>query len=199
MHLLHFLNLALPWFKKQLFTQKNKGFLDKISDLTHTFTDNYSNLLNDSDNLLKFQTQAFEMYQQYIQSICNDKINARSRDLAHLHKNGQNKRADIMIYGAAFGLFACIGTLWFCRHMLSMELVSIISAIIGIIGSCLKDAYAFEFGTSKIELKNNEHLSLQECLTPKSHEITLPFKQKTKKYTNKNQSIQNMGLNAWHR
>ena len=63
----------------------------------------------------------------------------RNRDLEHLRINGKNKRADLMIYLATFTLIGCLGILWFCRHILSIELVSVISATIGVLVMFEKD------------------------------------------------------------
>jgi hypothetical protein len=43
----------------------------------------------------------------------------------------------------------CLGSLAFFKETLPGEAVGIISTIAGIFGSCLKDAYAFEFGSSR--------------------------------------------------
>jgi len=54
-----------------------------------------------------------------------------------------------MVLAAAFGLVMCLGALvYFAGHMPG-EAVGIISTIAGIFGACLKDAYAFEFGSSR--------------------------------------------------
>lgn len=170
MHLVSFLSLALPWFKKQFFNNpRHKNFLSKMTELAHDLSgvksDNaYQTVLDDAAKLLAFQKHAFAMQKQYIISACEDRKDARNRDLEHLRINGKNKRADLMIYLATFTLIGCLGILWFCRHILSIELVSVISATIGVFGSCLKDAYAFEFGIRQVEMKNDlaayEHIKM---------------------------------------
>lgn len=156
--ILNFLSLALPWFSKAFFSSKNNtGFLGKMEGLVGDLTglgglDAYSAVLRDPEMLLNFQKQALAMQQEYVKHICQDRMSARKRDLFLLDKGGSNKRADRMIYIACFGLLACICALWICRKALSVELVSIISAIIGVFGSCLKDAYVFEFGSGKLNI-----------------------------------------------
>jgi hypothetical protein len=54
-----------------------------------------------------------------------------------------------MVFSAAFGLVMCLFSLAFYSDVLPGEAVGIISTIAGIFGSCLKDAYSFEFGSSR--------------------------------------------------
>jgi len=159
MPLLGFLNLVLPWFSKAFFANSNQGsLLKKMEGLVYNLTgtpgeDGYKTLLQDPEMLLNFQKQALNIQQEYVKHICQDRIHARKRDMLFMKKGG-NHRADRMIYIACFGLFSCVVILWICRQALSVELVSIISAIIGVFGSCLKDAYVFEFGSGKLNIIN---------------------------------------------
>lgn len=52
-----------------------------------------------------------------------------------------------MIISVAFGLVSCLIMITLFRMSLPGEAVGIISTIAGFFGSCLKDAYAFEFGS----------------------------------------------------
>lgn len=79
-----------------------------------------------------------------------DRGDARARDLEVRKLNdGQNTRQDVMIIGAVLGLIACLGVLVFFSETVPGEVVGILSMIAGIFGACLKDAYAFEFGSSR--------------------------------------------------
>jgi hypothetical protein len=60
-----------------------------------------------------------------------------------------------MVLAAGLGLLSCLMFLIFYRRALSTEAVTIVSAIAGIFGSCLKDAYAFEFGASRSSTPKN--------------------------------------------
>ena len=62
---------------------------------------------------------------------------------------GTNRRADIMVIGAVVGLIACLLVLILFRKDIPGEVVGIISTIAGIFGACLKDAFSFEFGSSR--------------------------------------------------
>lgn len=78
-----------------------------------------------------------------------DREGARLRGMALAQAGRSNLRADIMVVSAACGLIGCLVTITLYRINLPGEAVSIISTIAGIFGSCLKDAYAFEFGSSR--------------------------------------------------
>ena len=82
-------------------------------------------------------------------AILRDKENARNRDMSIINSGRRNNRADIMVIAAALGLVICLGTIAFFQDKLPGEAVGIISTIAGIFGSCLKDAYNFEFGSSR--------------------------------------------------
>lgn len=73
---------------------------------------------------------------------------ARARDLT-LAALGSARRGDWMVVLAAVGLIASLGALTVFKDFLSGEAVGIISTISGIFGSCLKDAFGFEFGSSR--------------------------------------------------
>lgn len=87
-----------------------------------------------------------------------DRANARMRDSQITHLQKRNVRADIMVLGALVGLVGCLCMLTFYKMTLSGEVIGIISTIAGIFGSCLKDAYAFEFGSSRGSREKESHL-----------------------------------------
>ena len=78
-----------------------------------------------------------------------DRQSARERDIAIAQAGRRNVRADVMVLSAAVGLVACLWTLTSYAGKIPGEAVGIISTIAGIFGSCLKDAYTFEFGSSR--------------------------------------------------
>ena len=82
-------------------------------------------------------------------AIIHDRENARNRDISIINSGRSNKRADIMVVAAALGLIVCLGSIALFQDKLPGEAVGIISTIAGIFGSCLKDAYTFEFGSSR--------------------------------------------------
>jgi hypothetical protein len=54
-----------------------------------------------------------------------------------------------MVISAVVGLISCLAIICIFRHELPGEVIGIISTIAGIFGSCLRDAYNFEFGSSR--------------------------------------------------
>jgi len=79
-----------------------------------------------------------------------DLQDARKRDI-ELRKltGGGNTRADMLILGAVLILLACLVVLVFFRMDIPGEAVGIISTIAGLAGACLRDAFQFEFGSSR--------------------------------------------------
>ncbi len=99
--------------------------------------------------MIQFQEAMVKMDHELEMAGYKDRENARLRDIALAQAGRSNLRADIMVISAAFGLISCLATITLFRTSLPGEAVGIISTIAGIFGSCLKDAYAFEFGSSR--------------------------------------------------
>ena len=78
-----------------------------------------------------------------------DRQDARKRDVALAAAGGRNVRADVMILTVTLGLLACLYVLTSFREDLPGEVVGIVSTIAGIFGACLRDAFQFEFGSSR--------------------------------------------------
>ena len=99
--------------------------------------------------LLKFQKEIRDMERDLEHAYLQDRQDARYRDMAFVSSGRTNRRADIMVIAAAVGLLSCLVSLAVFRDNLPGEAVGIISTIAGIFESCLKDAYSFEFGSSR--------------------------------------------------
>lgn len=100
-------------------------------------------------HLIAFQREVVRLDRDLETAFLNDRMSARERDMSLAHAGRSNFRADIMVISAALGLLVCLFSLAFYRSLMPGEAVGIISTIAGIFGSCLKDAYAFEFGSSR--------------------------------------------------
>lgn len=74
---------------------------------------------------------------------------ARARDIALAQAGRSNRRADVMVAGATLGLLACLLSLVLYRDKIPPEAVGIISTVASIFGLCLRDAFTFEFGSSR--------------------------------------------------
>lgn len=106
-------------------------------------------LKQDSAAVAAFQKEALMLETQWELSLLEDRQAARERDLEFLRTGHANRRADLMVMAAAAGLVLCLLSLAFYSEVLPGEAVGIISTIAGIFGGCLKDAFAFEFGSSR--------------------------------------------------
>jgi hypothetical protein len=87
-----------------------------------------------------------------------DRSSARIRDTSIVQMKRRNLRGDIMVLSALVGLMGCMTALTLFKVNLSGEVIGIVSTIAGIFGSCLKDAYAFEFGSSRGSKEKENHL-----------------------------------------
>lgn len=102
-----------------------------------------ANLVKDFQRVLSQQEAEMEI------AYLKDRQDARLRDMSLAHAGRLNRRADIMVIAAAVGLILCLAFLGYYSTQLPGEAVGIISTIAGIFGACLKDAYTFEFGSSR--------------------------------------------------
>jgi hypothetical protein len=101
------------------------------------------------DLLVEFQKVILQWEGEAELQAIQDRQDARARDIS-LNLSGRgNLRADIMVLCAAGGLISCLVSLAYYSDHLPGEAVGIISTVAGIFGACLKDAYAFEFGSSR--------------------------------------------------
>jgi hypothetical protein len=144
------------WFKED---KEKVGMADRIStkvvDIAKKVTGTEDavsalQLLEKEPRLLiRFQQEVLRLDRDLELSFLEDRQDARHRDIALISAGRYNVRADIMVVAAALGLMGCLASLTYFRDWLPGEAVGIISTIAGIFGSCLKDAYAFEFGSSR--------------------------------------------------
>lgn len=116
-----------------------------------------------------FQHEILKMEAEVELSLLEDRQMARERDLAFLKAGRANRRADLMVVSAAAGLCLCLLSLAFYSDVLPGEAVGIISTIAGIFGGCLKDAFAFEFGSSRgSKIKDSTVASMLERMGSES-------------------------------
>jgi hypothetical protein len=115
---------------------------EDVQDMIETFK-------SDPDKAIVFQEKICAMETEIEMALIQDRREARQRELQLLLSGKSNYRADIMVVSAVLGLGLCLGSLGIYGDSLPGEAVGIISTIAGIFGACLKDAYAFEFGSSR--------------------------------------------------
>ncbi len=125
------------------------GEIAKNTTRSKTEEEALEKLRHDKNLALEFERMILKNETDLEIAILKDKESARNRDIEILHNGRKNSRANIMVMSAAFGLIVCLITIILYQKNLPGEVVGIISTIAGIFGSCLKDAYNFEFGSSR--------------------------------------------------
>ena len=133
----------------------NKPVMEKIAHMAKSITqsavpEKVMELLETNGPMRQqFDGELLKINQAMEAASLEDRQNARNRDLTLAKGGSGNLRADIMVVAAALGLAGCLCCLVFYETSLPGEAVGIISTVAGIFGACLKDAYAFEFGSSR--------------------------------------------------
>jgi len=121
--------------------QKITGTLDPVEAIKR--------LQDNTDMVSEFQRAIIQVEAEIELAVMKDRQEARLRDVALVNAGRSNVRADVMVLAAAIGLILCLASLAYFSEALPGEAVGIISSIAGIFGACLKDAYSFEFGSSR--------------------------------------------------
>ena len=144
-----------PLIAKWLGGEKSEKIAQKIVDSAKQITGEndpakiLQSMRADPKLVAQFQHAVLKMEHEREMAFFEDRKNARVRDMAFIQSQKHNVRADIMVVSAAAGLISCLLTITLYSGELPGEAVGIISTVAGIFGSCLKDAYAFEFGSSR--------------------------------------------------
>jgi hypothetical protein len=144
-----------PKIAKWLSGTKAESISQKIVEIAKKVTNTddefkaIEKLKSDKNMYALFQKALINSEREIELAVIKDKENARYRDIAIINSGKRNKRADIMVVSAAMGLIFCLVLICLYRKELPGEVVGIISTIAGIFGSCLRDAYNFEFGSSR--------------------------------------------------
>jgi hypothetical protein len=94
------------------------------------------------------QAEADTASQAKLSSVLADVAGARARDLAVRGVDGgRNVRADIMLGAVTLGLLACIISA--ATGHLDQMTFGLVAGIAGMLSGCFKDAFGFEFGSSR--------------------------------------------------
>lgn len=153
--------LALSQFAPQIMRFFGAGdasadVAQKVVDIAQTVTGTRSPeeaiaaMREDKAAAAKFQLATLQSDTDLEKAYLADRSGARERDIEVRKMNGgSNARADVMVGGAVVGLIACLVVLVFWRNEVPGEVVGIVSTVAGIFGACLRDAFQFEFGSSR--------------------------------------------------
>jgi hypothetical protein len=163
--LAHALTEFVPLVARWLGGDEGEKTAHKVVDIAQSITGEkdplriLQTLKADAKLVAEFQQAILKMDHDLDLASYKDRESARLRDIALAQAGRSNLRADIMVLSAAIGLVSCLVTITLYRTSLPGEAVGIISTIAGIFGSCLKDAYAFEFGSSRGSKMKDSKLS----------------------------------------
>lgn len=147
--LAEFAPMILQWFGG------SKTALSSVENIVRSVTGSISLeeaisvLKSDPNKVVELQKALIEKESQIELSLIFDRQEARKRELSMMQTGKSHVRADVMVIAAVAGLGVCLVALGLYGTDLPGEVVGIISTIAGIFGACLKDAYAFEFGSSR--------------------------------------------------
>jgi hypothetical protein len=102
--------------------------------------DAYKAILADCDTWIKFCTR-----------VANDELRLKqsvSKRSMRVAKLSRYKKSVAMSIVATLGIGCCMVIITCCKDILSHEAVNLIYTTAGVFGACLKDAFAFEFGSA---------------------------------------------------
>lgn len=99
--------------------------------------------------VIQFRTSLLQIEADLDKAYLADRADARKRDVALAQAGRNNRRADVMIIGAVVGLLACLFVLVRFQGQVPGEVVGIVSTVAGLFGACLRDAFQYEFGSSR--------------------------------------------------
>lgn len=104
----------------------------------------------DPDKIIAFRLAIAAQQSDLEKSYLADVSDARKRDIdVRKLAGGTNLRADLAVLAVVAGLIACLFVLVQYKASIPGEVVGILSTVAGIFGSCLKDYFSFEFGSSR--------------------------------------------------
>lgn len=110
----------------------------------------------DPSAVLEFRAKLAAQEADLDRAYLADRADARARDIEIIKAGRNNTRADLMVAGAVVGLLGCLVSLTVFKGDLPGEAVGIISTVAGIFGACLKDAFQYEFGSSRGSAEKSE-------------------------------------------
>lgn len=127
---------------------------EKVVDIAEAVTgkggmDAVDALRADPTLVLQFRTSLLQIEADLDKAYLADRADARARDVALAQAGRNNRRADVMIIGAVIGLLACLFVLVRFQGQVPGEVVGIVSTVAGLFGACLRDAFQYEFGSSR--------------------------------------------------
>jgi hypothetical protein len=109
--------------------------------------------------------QQRETFKEQLTAELVDTQSARTRDAAFIAAGKTNTRANVMVIGAAIGLFACLvaGIILALFGKMDTQIggliIGLVVTVAGVFGSALSSAYNFEFGSSRGSGEKQDQMS----------------------------------------
>ncbi len=150
------------WFSNNDVRSVSKILTELAKSVTESDSekDALEKLHRDPKLLYSLQETIIKTEAEIERTLVNDRQNARNRDVS-LSTNGvRNMRADAMVLVATLGLVLCLIFIAKFQKDIPGEIIGIVSTVAGIFGACLKDAYSFEFGTSRNSFRDKSSCNL---------------------------------------
>lgn len=149
--LLEFAPILGKWFSSSSVEHIGKKVIQTAKDITQEdgIESIISSLKQNPKQAMIFEEKIKAMEVEVELALLHDRQEARKREISLIQNGKSSYRADMMVFSAVIGLGVCLASLGLYGRHLPGEAVGIISTIAGIFGACLKDAYAFEFGSSR--------------------------------------------------
>lgn len=96
------------------------------------------------------QRQLAEIANDRLKATLADVANARGRDIqVRTMTGGKNARSDVMLAIAVIGIVACLSVAIIGKIDGNSAIFGLIAGLVGMWSGCFKDAFQFEFGSSR--------------------------------------------------
>lgn len=108
--------------------------------------------------LLQFRQALLAQETELDKAYLADRADARARDVAYVQAGRYNVRADILALLSVAGLIICV---WFVARDTSLpeRAVNAIMFVAGTLATCVRDVFAYEFGSSRGSREKNDILA----------------------------------------
>ncbi len=145
------------WFSKHDANSVSELLLNITQSITGTNDEKemLDRLRNDEQLLNHLRETIVKTEAEIELALLKDRQDARRRDTALNTQGIRNVRANVMVLAASLGLVLCLMFIAQCQKDIPGEIIGIVSTVAGIFGACLKDAYSFEFGSSRNKTNYN--------------------------------------------
>jgi len=121
------------------------------------FNTDFMKLINDiskGENFFKSLTKLFLQSSKGAKESkkIEDRVDARARDnQIRKDNNGSNPRANFFLYLILTGIIICFICLYFFRNSFNSEIAGLLTLLSGVLISCLKEIFLFEFGGGSLD------------------------------------------------